>query len=262
MKPVILSMVGSLLVLVLLLGLSVAWLMGSAAGARFALEGVGRLSGAEITVEGVQGRLWDRLRLSRVRVAAPKLTARIDLLTLSWEPWQLLSGRLPIRDLELAGVAIEDNTPVSRKPPSLAWPRVGPLARRLRAEVDKLRVTALSYRRFTEKPVLVDSLSASLSWDGNLVRVSGIEVKSGLARGEGELAAGLARPSLALDLVVTRSKPVAQLDRLTLRARLLPGKGAEQVAGPVSLSGTGAGRERAVLSAKLGITPSALLCTG
>jgi translocation and assembly module TamB len=234
--------------------LGLYWLLETAAGARFAVTAVGAVSGQQVSVQGVQGRLLDRLQLSGLHIARPKLDTRIDRLDLDWEPLRLLSGELAVRRLLVSGVRIQDDRPPSGKPPQLRWPRVSGVARRLEARIGNFKLTGLSYRRLQAPPLSVSELTSSLQYQKGLLSISGLRLLSPGGRLSGEIAAGLSYPSLRVDLAALPAQPVQDMDFFSLQARLLPGKGAEQLSGGIALAGRSGGAQRLELSGELGMT--------
>ena len=259
MKRFALYPIGALFALSLLFGAGLAWLVGTEAGARFALTRLPGAVGYRVTVRGVEGRLWDRLRLSGVRLDKPQLTAQIDRLDLDWRPSDLFHEKLSVRALSLLGVRIQDDQPPSGKPPQLGWPRVSGLARRFAARVASLQLSALSYRHLKEPPVELTALSASLNYrEGNLA-LSGLCAVSPQGRASGELVVGLSRPALRVDLALVPAKPLEGLDLFSVQTRLTEGKGPELMAGSIALAGRSGGAQRLELTGELGFTPSSFV---
>ncbi|MCM2358481.1 MAG: translocation/assembly module TamB domain-containing protein [Geobacteraceae bacterium] len=235
----------------------VAWLAGTEEGARWLLGSLSRRSGGKIALRQVEGRLLDRLRLAGVRLMLPRLEAEIDTLELRWRPLLLLTGRVAVQELTLRGVRLTDTAPAREQPAELAWPTVSGIAVRLEVGVERLRVDGLSYRRPDQPPQVVDTISTSLAWRELLLSLDDLSFASPAGRVAGSVAAGFHRPSLSLDLAVTPAQPVAGMDRLTLRTRLLPGRGAEQLAGSVAVTAGSAVRKRLELSGEVGMTRTA-----
>lgn len=242
--------------LCLLFGLG--WLLESAAGARFALTALGSLAGVRLRVEGVEGRLSDRLRLTGVAVAMPGLTARIDSLELDWEPERLLTGELVLGSLAISGVRVQDDRPPSAAAPQFGWPRLGPHFGRLGARIAHLELKGVSYRRLQTSPLLVTQLNCSASFDRGLLTLSGLRLSSPGGRLSGEIAAGLSHPYLKVDLVAVPTQPVKDMDLFSLQARLLPGRGGEVFAGGIALAGKSRGVPRLVVTGELGMADRVL----
>ena len=240
--------------LALLIFLGLFWLLDTSSGARFLLTTLGGLSGARVTVQKVEGRLRDRLRVTGLRLAQPKVVLQVERLDLDWEPVRLLHGNLLVHDLALTALRIQDDTPLSAKAPELRWPQVSGLLRRLDARVERVSLRGMSYRHFQWEPFLLSELAAGLTLQNGLLTISGGSVSVAQGSGSGELVAGLWQPSLKLDLRLTPAQPVADLDTFSVQARLLPGKEPEQLAGPIALAGRRGGAQRMELTSELGIT--------
>ncbi|MBU5613164.1 translocation/assembly module TamB domain-containing protein [Geomonas azotofigens] len=245
-----------------LLGLVVApaaglfWLLDTSSGARFAVTTLVGLSGTKVSVRQVDGRLWDRLRLTGVRLDRPKVVLQLERLDLDWEPARLLHGKLLVHDLSLTALRIQDDTPLVAKAPQLRWPQVSETLRRLEARVERFSLRGMSYRHFTDEPFLLSELAAGLTLREGALTISGGSVSAAQGSASGELSAGLWRPSLRLDLRLVPSRPTADLDAFSVHARLEPGRQPEQLAGPVTLSGGRGGVRRLELASELGVTPT------
>ena len=173
MKRAALYLGAGILALALLIFLWLFWLVDTGSGARFALTTLSRLAGVQLSVQQVEGRLRDRLRLTGVRVARPKVLVQVDRLDLFWDPDPLLQGRLLVHELALSGVRIQDDTPLSAKAPDLRWPRVTGFVRRMEARVTRFSLKGLSYRHLQEEPAALKELAASLALREGLLTVSG-----------------------------------------------------------------------------------------
>lgn len=231
-----------------------AWLAGTAAGARWLLESVSRRTPLKISAQKVEGRLLDHLRLAGVRVGVQQTETEIETLDLQWHALLLLSGKVAVRELSLAGVRVRDNTPVSGKPPDLTWPRVSGIAARLAGGIERLRVEDLTWRRLNEEPAAVTRISTSITWRDAMLTLGELSVAAASGRLSGRVTAGFQRPSLSLDLNVVPSSPVAGMDRLSLQAGLLPARGHEQMAGSVAVTGAGGSKRRLELGGEVGMT--------
>lgn len=231
-----------------------AWLAGTAAGARWLLESVSRRTPLKITAQRVEGRFLDHLRLAGVRVGVRQTETEIESLDLQWHALLLLSGKVAVRQLTLVRVRVRDNAPVSGKPPDITWPRVSGIAARLAGGIDRLRVEDLTWRRLNEQPVAVTQISTSMTWRDAMLTLGELSVVAASGRLSGEVKAGFQRPSLRLDLNVVPSRPVAQMDRLSLRAGLLPARGPEQMAGSVTVTGTSGSKRRLEMGGEVGMT--------
>jgi len=259
-RRLLLYIAGALGILVILLGSGGYWLIGTTAGARFALTALPAAAGIHLSFKGIEGRLLDRLKLSGVRALKPGYRLEVERVELSWQPRALLSGRLLVRELALAGVRVQDDAPSSRAP--LAWPRLSGVITRFGAEVQRLSLKSLTYRRLKSAPVVLDELSGAVSVrDGALV-LSRLALALPQGRASGELVMGLVRPSLRADLSLLPAKPLQGMNLFSLQARLAPGKSPEQVAGPLALAGKSGERRRLELTGELGVTQNALHLRG
>jgi len=229
------------------------WLLATAGGARFALGALADAAGVTLTVQRVEGRLCDRLTLTGLRVAQPKLATRVARLELAWDPALLWSGEIRVNELALSGVEIRDDSPPTGKPPELSWPKLSGALRRLELKLQRFELSRFSYRRLSQAPVELDELTARLSLVRGLFTASRLKVVSPGGRLSGEVAAGFAYPSLKLDLLAVPARPLEGMELFSLQARLTPGRGKEQLSGGIALAGRQGGSQRLTLSAELGL---------
>ncbi|QXE92965.1 translocation/assembly module TamB domain-containing protein [Geomonas subterranea] len=230
------------------------WLLDTSSGARFAVTTVGGLSGATVSVRQVEGRLWDRLRLTGVRLDRSKVVVQLERLDLSWEPVRLLHGKLLVHDLSLTALRIQDDTPLAAKAPELRWPQVSQTVGRLEARVERFSLKGMSYRHFQGEPFLLSELTAGLAMRDGVTTMSGGSVSAAQGSASGEVTAGLLRPSLRLDLRLAPSRPVSDMDAFAVNAHLEPGREPEQLAGPVALTGSRGAARRLEIASDLGVT--------
>lgn len=233
---------------------TLAWLAGTTEGARWLLASVSRHTALKIAARQVEGRIFGHLRLAGVRVALPRKEMELDSLELRWQPLLLLAGEVAVKELTLRGVRVRDDAPVSRKPPDLAWPRVPGIAALLDGRIAHLQVDGLSYRHLDAKPVAVAKISTSLAWRDQFLSLDNLTVVSAQGRVTGNVLAAFRRPSLRLDLAVSPAGPVAGMNLLSLKARLLHARAPEQVAGSVTIAGMSGAQKRLELAGEVGMT--------
>ena len=249
---------GAAIVAVLVVAGTGVWLLGTTEGAEWLLASVSRHTGGNFTVRKVEGRLLDHLRLEGVLVRLPRQEGRLDSLDLRWQPLLLPGGTLSVKELILRNVRIQDNAPVVEKEPVLAWPRVPAMVELLEASVGRIEIDSLTYRRLDREPVRVVTVSTSVTWRESVLSLSDLSAVSSRGRIAGNIAAGLVSPSLKSDLAITPARPVAQMNLFFLHTRLLPGRGPEQVAGTVTISGRSGEKQRLELTGEVGLTRNTL----
>lgn len=127
----------------LVLAAGLYWALGSPAGLRTLAVLAQTASGGMLTIEGVEGRLADRLRIRALRIETA--TQRIELagLALDWQPRALWNRQVVVRSVALDSLTLttlaEDDTP-PRLPASLR----APLALFIEAlDVGTIRLVAL-----------------------------------------------------------------------------------------------------------------------
>ena len=88
--------------------------------------------------------------------------------------------------------------------------------------MDSLRVQNVLYQRGQADPVRVDTLSAALLWDGEVLQVRNFSLDSSLGHAEGSMEMGFSHPRLSLNLQSTLAKEFAGLDSILIQLRLEP----------------------------------------
>ena len=233
-----------------------AWLVGTTDGARWVMDAVSRHTPLTISARQVEGRLLDRLRLGGVRLTLAALEVEIENLEYRWQPLLLLSGRVAAKELTLAGVRIQNNTPAGI-PPDLAWPRISGMAGLFDGRIERLQVNGLTYRLLDGQPIHVNAISSSVSWKKALLSLSDLAAASPDGRVAGNIAAGFDRSFLHVDLTATPTKPFAGMDAFSLQGRFLPGLGPEQLAGGFTVAGSKGKAILFKLAGEAGMTRSA-----
>lgn len=94
------------LCLILLIPVSLFALLGSASGSRWLLTQVLSALPAETSVAQIEGNFLQQIKLSQLHYESANERIDIAHFNLSWQPGQLLSGRLKLVDLSLDGVDI------------------------------------------------------------------------------------------------------------------------------------------------------------
>ena len=234
-----------------------AWLVGTTDGVRWIMDVVSSHTPLAISARQVQGRLLDRLHLGGVRVSLPPFEAEIEGLDYRWQPRILLSGRVAAKELTLAGVRIQDNTPADI-PPDLAWPRLSGMAGLFDGRIEHLQVNGLTYRLRDGQSIHVNTISSSVSWQNALLSLSKLSVASPAGRVAGSIAAGFDRPTLQVDLTATSTRPIAGMDAFSLQGRFLPGRRPEQLTGGFTVTGSKDTMIFLKLAGEAGMTRNAL----
>lgn len=169
---------------VLLAGAGV-WLLGSAAGLRWAVSTLNAASAGEIVVEAAEGRLAGPLKIGTLTVAGGEKRYTLRGLTLDWQPLALFGGRLAVSELSL------DDLELLLPPDPSPTPEPGDLRLPLALVVDILRIGAIrTHAAPDETPVVqATDVRARLSSDGRRHRLEALSVTldAGTLNASGEL---------------------------------------------------------------------------
>jgi translocation and assembly module TamB len=197
-----------------------AWVLGTPAGARWALGKLSSRTALSIETGKVEGRLWGGLSLGEVTVRWRSGSFKAEKIYLQWKPLDLICSSITVGRLTLVGIDIQDDRPEEEKPPDFGWPQVSGLPAHLFVHIEKFEVNGLTYRKLQESPLRVENVSARVIWRRGVLSVTDLRAGSRQGSISGNLSAGFAVPSLTLDLAATPARPAAQIDRLLLETTL------------------------------------------
>jgi translocation and assembly module TamB len=123
----------------LLLGLG--WLSASQTGFALLWRAVAQLSGQALSVEQVEGTLWQGFSLKGIHFIDPARELNIEHLRLDWQPAALWQRQLHIKLLDIGLVRFTSRTPAPASP----WPGLPrQLSLPLDVRVDQLRLAGVS----------------------------------------------------------------------------------------------------------------------
>ncbi|MEO6799955.1 MAG: translocation/assembly module TamB domain-containing protein [Rhodanobacter sp.] len=181
---------GVVLLLVLLIGLLLAWLLGTGSGLRFALTRVSSLTDGALQVQDAQGRLVGPLDLRGVRYrGADGLDARITTLHLDLRFWPLLGKRLHVLDLNAQGVVVALAPAAKNPPPSQSSFSLKPP---LSIVLDRAHVQNLKVTRDGKNVFIANRIDLAGRWTaaGLALRQLQLDAPDGHADLTGKLAVG------------------------------------------------------------------------
>ncbi|MBE0597415.1 MAG: hypothetical protein IH614_09105, partial [Desulfuromonadales bacterium] len=243
MKKLLLYSLLAVVVLSCLLAATAVWLLGTEAGARFAVAMVPRLSAAELRVGELAGTLGADLRLNDIHLAWPDGSASVEQLRLRWRPRQLLHRHLQVDELTLHGVQLQlparekaDADESTLFDPGLPPPELLP---GFSGVISQLHLTDLALHRPEEAPQLVQEFSARVNWQRPRVQVEEIRLITPQLQLAGEGNLDLAAPRLEVQLQGELTEPVAEIDEFSLNISLAPAAGERRMIGPLSLQASG-----------------------
>ncbi len=163
------------------------WLLGTASGARFALERALALAGG--TVSGVEGRLVGPLSVGTLEITSVELRVRAERVSLDWSPLRLAGSEVLVQRLHAASLRIDTaaSSEPAREPASLVLPV------RLfveQAGVDVLRVGTIG----VDGGVELREVSAKLAADEAAWIVGNAQAETPLGRATASGTLGARRP--------------------------------------------------------------------
>lgn len=258
-RRLILILSAILLLTVIVLSVAGFWVLRTPQGARWLLETVAGAAGAELEIDGVEGRLADELRLKVIRLRREGAEATLDRLNLVWQPGRLLQGKLAVSELSLEGGDITASPPRPAKregPVEFTWPRLSGWALRLDGVIEKLYLENITFHS-EEKTRSLDSLMARLAWDDGILEMRALDASGEGYRLQGDAVAGFVTPLLRLDLRLELPEAVADLEELRLTADLNEDSYA-LLSGPVVLRGAKGKKKILDLTAEIALKEEVL----
>ena len=173
-------LVGSVLLVIVIPLVALAWLLGTERGLHIAVLAVERFSDGQVQVEAPSGRIAGPLHVGRVRVDLPTLKLDVAGLTLEWSPAALLKRNLQVARLAAASIDIStapgsEDAAAPSLPDTIVLPGM--------VDIRHLALGRLSLHEWggawpsAGEPVFeVEKLSLSLASDGRIHRIQGLEV--------------------------------------------------------------------------------------
>lgn len=189
--------VATLLLLVILALGSLALLVNTGAGSRWALARVETILNAgeavSLSVENVEGTLLRGLTLQGLRYTQDGIVVSLDSLLTDWNPLSLLSGRLIVGQATLRGLRVEltGGSDSARGESALANLSLTPLPVVLRVGQLSLADAVL---RIGEQQYPLDSLALEAQLDGQRLQLSKLQLQSPELTLDGAIAIELQAP--------------------------------------------------------------------
>jgi translocation and assembly module TamB len=260
MKPPSKKNLGAAMTIALTVALfsSLAWILATPGGNRWLLESAIPLSGISFTVKKIEGKIFDHLLLTDVRLALAEKKVEIDTIEFRWKPILLLTGTIALQELIANGVKIQDDTKPDNQPPNLVWPKLSANAKLFDGSIGRLRMTNLSYRSLQEQPVRVTHIDGSVTWADGILSIDDLKGESPFCQVIGNISAGFDQPSLAADLAVLLAHPLAEMNRFTLQAIKSEGDEPEPFVGTVAITGYADKRKLLELGGDIGMAQNAI----
>ncbi len=238
-----------------------SWLLGTSQGASWLIRIISNRAGVKTEFRKIEGRLWDSITLEGIQVRWDNGNAKVENLFLEWHPLMILTGAVGINKLIVSKAVLQDNRPDEKKPLNLSWPKISGLPGRVDAWIDELEIREFDYYRLEETHIRVDSLSSLVQWHEATIGVQNLVFATPAIHISGNLEAGFLYPSLKADLVGSLEEPFQDIERFSLKAKLLPRHGDEQLHGLITVNGMTGDKQIAALASKIGVTKTALTIT-
>jgi len=226
---------GALTLAAIALLATLAWLGGTANGARTALSALASASGGSVRIGTVTGRLAGPLQLQQLTVQTAGMQAELQDIQLDWEPQALLQGRLHVTALRIGAIRIRQRigqpaTPAVL-PASLALP--------LQLSVDSMQIGHGTLNWGALNVVELGAFTLRLHYDGVRYRLAleQLTARSSMDGGAGGQADGLGG-SLGGDITLSDTRPYALTGAFSAQASALIARQRLAGAGSLKLNGS------------------------
>jgi len=208
LRIALLALAGLLLVLTALAG----WLLGTESGARALVPWLLARSGASIAVEGIEGRLADRIGARQVIVETDGRRIELRDLHLHWHPRALLAHRLHIESLRAAHLTVIERIDQPRDTDGGGMPDT--LALPIDVRLDELQLEGGTLQRGPVPLATLGPLALGLTYADNKYTLA-------LHRfgGRPELDNGSARATVSGKLELAAQQPYALQGHFALKSR-------------------------------------------
>ncbi|MBW6511180.1 MAG: translocation/assembly module TamB domain-containing protein [Desulfuromonadaceae bacterium] len=252
-------------VLVLLLSITVAagyWLLGTPQGGRWLLGAVARSAAAELTITTVEGRLWDRLRLTGLTLRQAEQSLRLDELTLRWKLRELLSAHLEVTELTVTKGTIDwFRTPVKTDPTpqdaAFYWPQLSDWSRRIAVDVEALEVHQL-HLILPATELVVERFAVAAHWREAILTLTDLDLVTRAGHLHADLSASFVQPLLQLNGYAELNAAVAEIDRVDFALTSTPQPQSTVQSGTFQITATHGETPLASAAATLTLTPAQL----
>lgn len=183
-----------LLVLITVVGV-LAWITMSASGTRWALQ-TADSQVAELTIEGIDGRLYDGVQIDKLQYHSGETQVDADTLRTQWQPGCLLSKKLCLDNVSL--VALDLQLPAASETPTEEPPAAEFSIPALPIEIDikNISVDTLSWTQ-NDVTQSLSNIALSLQADAESIRLS----KAGLVWQENQV-------DLSAEITLSENYPI------------------------------------------------------
>lgn len=218
-----------LLALILILLACLAWLLGTASGARVAFAGIDRLSNGALRTEGIDGRLAGTLRLERVVVDTPDRKLLLSNVLLDWRPQALLEKRLHLTRLHVAHITVTNADNKQEEPPKLPERIAAPID----IQADDVQIKGGELRRGEASLVRFGPIALALNFDGARYRLQLRGLEAGATQARGGFAVNLQGQA-----ALSSAKPYALQGSFAVGGKANAGPRAVTASGRIDLGGS------------------------
>lgn len=218
-----------LLALLLVLFACVAWLLGTAGGARVAFAAIEHLSDGALRAEGVGGRLAGALRLDRIVVDTPNRRLVLSNVLLDWRPQALLEKRLHLTRLHVAHVAVTNADKKQEEPPKLPDRIAAPID----IQADDVQIQGGELRRGEASLAGFGPIALGLDFDGARYRVQLRRLEAAAAQAQGGFSINLQGQA-----TLSATAPYALQGSFSVGGKANAGPRAVSASGKIGLGGS------------------------
>ncbi|KHD07630.1 hypothetical protein PN36_04045 [Candidatus Thiomargarita nelsonii] len=170
------SLLSILLVLIILFS-TLAWLISTESGLRFIVAQAQQWSPGELKIDTLQGRLLDKMRLTGLSYQDKETTMQVDSFLLNWDSSALLGAKLHVKQLHIDGIDLD--LPKSEEEKESAPLSIPDIELPVQIALDDVQINQVTIKSPGAEPFVIDSIELR-STTTSVLSLQHLQVKSPL----------------------------------------------------------------------------------
>ncbi|MEN8215763.1 MAG: translocation/assembly module TamB domain-containing protein [Pseudomonadota bacterium] len=170
------SLLSILLVLIILMS-TLAWLISTEAGLRFIVAQAQQWSPGELKIDTLQGRLLDKISLTGLSYQDEETAMQVDSFLLNWDSSALLGAKLHVKQLHIDGIDLD--LPKTEEEKESAPLSIPDIELPVQIALDDVQIKQVTIRTPGAEPFVIDSIELR-STTTSVLSLQHLQVKSPL----------------------------------------------------------------------------------